>query len=110
MQNNERTIEEIVQEANDSGLFLNNLFQLHSHPANPIEPKKFLGAWQANFHDGNTGYEFGHGATPCLALERALACFRDDKTHRKTGSVRDGISKPIEFDGIKKETIVDPFS
>lgn len=54
------TVDELIQEVNNQGLRLNNLFQLDN------------GRWQANVTDGKRYWEFGRADTAAKALEIAL--------------------------------------
>lgn len=67
-----RTIAEIVKEANGLRYMVNNLYQLMTHPADPLIAARPTGEWQANFKKDTGWFDYGRGATAEEALEDAL--------------------------------------
>lgn len=71
-----RSVEDILIDAGNRGLFLNNLIQITDGQGCVSAPCRATGQWRANFHHA-TGYcDFGHGATAIEALENALSRMR----------------------------------
>lgn len=70
-----KTIESLIEEANQRGLFMNNLFQLHDQHGTP---------WQANFRTATPDFfEFGRGPTAAEAIIDALQKSRGVMMHPK---------------------------
>ncbi len=71
-------LEDLIHEANDTGFYINNLFQLDN------------GTWQANLRtikrDNGPGFHFAYGKGPRTALRKALqsaSLERHDQQKRK---------------------------
>lgn len=105
-----KTIEELFEDVAARGLWINNFFQIHTHPANPNIPAKLIEwrvefLWQANVHAADMSFhEFGKGDSPVAALLDCLA--KCDKA----GKVR-LIRTPEEVQKLRAERAApDPFS
>jgi hypothetical protein len=67
-----RTVEEILREAKNRGLFLANLYERRTFPAHPNTPAKAIGEWRAAFSHAGGHRDEDIGPSAAEALEEAL--------------------------------------
>lgn len=67
-----RTVEDILHEAKNRGLFLSNLFEGRTYPANANSVTKSTGEWRAAFSHPGGHRDEDIGASAAEALEETL--------------------------------------